>query len=165
MTDAAAITTTAPLAAPPPKVSWVQQWIDRAKGDIQKAPPATAAAYMRETATTVGEYAEGGAVGALLGAAHAKWGLDTAGGPIDGWISAACGLGSVLASGHFPKLAERARRVGTDAFTVLSFRKGYGVVKHHPLGGGVAPGGVERVPAPKQSGGVDAIEEAAKKLG
>lgn len=166
MTDAA-ITTTAPVAAaPPPKVSWVSQWIDRAKGDIAKAPPATAAAYMRETATTVGEYAEAGATGALLGAAHAKWGLDTAGGPIDGWIAAAAGLGSVLASGHMPKLAERARRLGADAFAVLSFRKGYGVVKHHPLaGGGGADRGVERVAAPKSTGTVDAIEEAAKKLG
>lgn len=153
-----------PAAPPPPPKSWVAQWIDRAKGEIQAAPPATAAGYMKNTASLVGEYAEGGAVGGLLGAAHAKWDLDTPGGPIDGWISGAAGLASVALSGHMPQLAERLRRVGADAFTVLAFRKGYSVVRHHPLAGRKTVVGVERIPAPA-SKGTDAIEEAAKKLG
>ncbi len=149
---------------PEERKSWVQQWVDRAKGEIKAAPPTTPASYVRETGTTVGEYAEGGIVGSLLGAAHAKFGLDTSGGPVDGWIAGAGALGAIGLSGHMPLLAARLRRIGADAFTVLSFRKGYSLVKHEPfVGGGSA---VQRMAAPGSGIAVeDPIERASKGLG
>ena len=151
---------------PEAKKSWVQNFVERARGEINKAPPAAPAAYMRETGSTVGEYAEGGIVGSLLGATHAKWGLDTKGGPIDGWIAGASAIASVGLSGHFPAFAARVRQVGSKAFTILSFRKSYEVVKHEPLpGGGDA---VQRIASPGTGPGIageDPIERVARRLG
>lgn len=151
----------------PETKSWVQQFVDKARGDIAKAPPASAVSYVKETGSTLAEYAVGGTVGSLLGATHAKWGLDTKGGPIDGWIAGAGALVSIGLSGHFPQFAAYARKIGDKAFTVLSFRKGFEVVKHEPLAGG-SFGAVQRIaPAGKSAAmhGEDPIEKAAADLG
>jgi hypothetical protein len=149
------------------KPHWVQQFIDRAKGTIAQAPPASATSYVRETVSTAGEYTGGAVVGSLLGAAHAKWGLDTKGGPIDGWLAGLGGLLSVGLSGHLPQVAAYARKVGTNAVTVFTFRKSYETVKHEPLLGGVA-NGVQRIAAPGKGPGVhgeDPIVRLAQELG
>ncbi len=117
------------------KGSWVQQFFEKARGNISKAPAATPASYVRETGSTIGDYAEGGITGSLLGAAHAKWGLDTKAGPIDGMIAGIGALASIGISGHMPLLATHVRKVGLAAATVFSFRRGYEVVKHEPLAG------------------------------
>jgi hypothetical protein len=151
-----------------PEKSWVRQWIDQAKGSIQGAAPTSPVSYVRETGSTLSEYAEGGAVGALLGTAHAKWGLDTRGGPIDGWLAGLGFLTSIGLSGHHPVIAAHARKVGGQAFTVLAFRKGYEVVKHQALPGGTAST-VQHVAAPAGKGpgiaGEDPIEKAARGIG
>lgn len=155
------------ITKPEVSKSWVEKFIEKARGDISKAPPVTPAAYARETGSTVGDYTAGGITGSLLGAAHAKWGLDRPVGPIDGWIAGLGALGSIGLSGHFPNLAAVARRIGSAAFTTLSFRKGYEVVKHEPLAGGMAPG-VQRIAAPGKGPGVhgeDPIERVARDLG
>ena len=155
-------TTTAVVKAPE-KPSWVQNFVDRAKGTIERAEPKSAVSYVREAGSTAGDYALGGAVGGVLGAAHAKFGLDTRGGPIDGWIS---GLGAIFAvglSGYFPNAAAYARKVGSGAFTILAFRKTYGGVSKHPL----PSGGVTRVAAPAASStvaGEDPIDRVARGL-
>lgn len=126
----------------------------------------TPSSYLRESGSALLEYTEGGVTGSLLGAAHAKWGLDSPAGPVDGWIA---GLGAALGvalSGHFPGAAAHIRGVAAKAFTVLAFRKGYEVVKHEPLPGGMRPG-VTRIGAPGRGAGVtraDPIEEAARGL-
>lgn len=155
-----------PAPAVVEKKSWVQQFVDRARGEIKAAPPASAVSYVRETGSTIGEYAEGGLVGSILGATHAKFGLDTKGGPIDGWISGLGAIAAVGLSGYWPNAAAHARKIGRDAFVILTFRKGYETVNHAPLPGG-ASSGVQRINLPGSSpaSAVDPIEEAAKGLG
>ena len=150
-----------------PQKTWVEKFVEKARGEIQAAPPASAVSYVRETGSTLGEYAEGAVVGSALGAAHAKFGLDTPGGPIDGWFA---GLGALLGvglSGHFPELAAHLRRIGAQSATVFAFRKGYGLVKHEPLPGGTSSPGVQRITIPGKGPGVtgrDPIEVAAEGL-
>jgi hypothetical protein len=156
------------ISKPAEAKHWVQQFFEKARGDLAKAAPATPASYVRETGSAVGELLEGGAVGSLLGATHAKWGLDTAGGPIDGWIAGLGTLMSIGVSGHFPEVAVHLRKVGGQAFTVYSFRKGYEIVKHAPLAGGAASPNVQRVAVPGKGPGVhgeDPIEKVARDLG
>jgi hypothetical protein len=148
--------------------SWVENFIERARGSIEKAPSGSAVSYVKETGTTAGDYAIGGATGALLGAAHAKFGLDTKGGPIDGWLAGIGALASIGLSGHFPRFAEIARKAGAQSVGILSFRKSYQTVKHEPLAGGSGPS-VHRVTVPAGKGpgiaGEDPIEKAARGLG
>jgi hypothetical protein len=149
----------------PETKSWVQQFVERARGEIQKAPPASATSYVRETGSTIGDYLEGGAVASLLGATHAKWGLDTKGGPIDGWLAGLGALASVGFSGHSPGLADHARRIGAQAFGIFAFRKAFEVVKHEPLAGGGSV--AQRVTIPGKgpgASGEDPIEVVAKGL-
>ena len=154
------------LAKPAPQPSWVERFVARARGEIQAAPPASAASYVRETGSVVGEFIEGGAVGSMLGATHAKWGLDSKNGPIDAMIAGFSAILAVGASGHFPDIANHLRKIGAQAFTVFAFRKGYQAVKHEPLAGGTAPG-VTRITLPGKGPGVtgeDPIEAVAKGL-
>jgi hypothetical protein len=149
--------------------SWVQQFVDRAKGHVEKAPSASPLSYVREAGTATGEYISGGAIGALLGATHAKFGLDRGNVPIDGLIAAAGGLAGIVLSGHMPGVAAMSRRAGAQAFTVFTFRKSYELVAKGSLpshGGG--KGGVTRIAAPsrkgKGGGSSDPIERAAAGL-
>ncbi len=165
MTDAAA-TKAESTAISAAKPSWVQQFVARAHGEINKAPAATPISYVRETGSMLGEFTEGGVTGSLLGATLAMWGLDSKAGPVDGMLAGFGAIMSVALSGHFPGAAAHFRKVGAQAFTVLAFRKGYEVVKHEPLMGGMAPG-VHRIAAPGGGPGVskeDPIEVAARGL-
>jgi hypothetical protein len=159
------------IKAAPPK-SWIENFVERAKGEIKAAPPATPVAYVRQMGSVAGEYVEGGIVSSLLGAAHAKFGLDTRGGPIDGWIAGLGALGAVGLSGHFPMLAERALRAGRTGWDILLFRKSFETVNHGPMigAGNGAPGvpGVTRIAAPGKGPGIageDPIEVVARGLG
>lgn len=155
------------IKPPEAKESWVQSFVKRARGEIQAAPAASPISYVREAGSTVGDLAEGGIVGSLLGATHGKWGLDSKAGPVDGWIAGLGAAASVLLSGHMPEVATHARKVATQAFTVLSFRKGYEVVKHEALAGGSASPGVQRIPAPGTGPGIhgeDPIVAVTKNL-
>lgn len=156
------------IVKPDPPKSWVQSFVERARGEIKVAPAASPVSYVRETGTTLGAYTSGGILGSLLGAGHAKFGLDSKAGPVDGWVAGAGAIGSILLSGHFPELAAQARKTGGDAFTILTFRKAYEVVKHQPLAGGNASPGVQRIAAPGKGPGIsgeDPIERVAKGLG
>lgn len=163
-----AITPAAP-AATAVKKSYIAQFIDDAKGQIQAAKPATVASYARETGSVFADMLGSGAVGGGLGVVHGKWGLDSKIGPLDAWLA---GLGAVVGvglSGHLPEVASYARKMGEKAFTVFSFRRGYEAVKHEALPGGTAPG-VQHIAAPKTgsstvAGEEDPIERAARKLG
>lgn len=145
--------------------SFVQSFIERARGVTQQAAPAhTAMSYVKAAGATAANFASGGAVGALLGAAHGKFGLDTKGGPIDGWLSGISAIASIGLAGKFPAWAAVAERAGSQAFAILAFRKGYGVVKHAPLAGGSGPT-VQRVAVASKGAtvaGEDPIEKAAK---
>lgn len=163
-------TTINPAAIVPKPVerkSWVQQFVERATSGIQKAEPASAVSYVREAGGTLGTYLEGGTTGSLLGAAHAKWGLDTKGGPIDGWLA---GLGAILSvglSGHFPGAAMHAREIGSQAFTIWSFRKSFELVAHEPFAATTqSPGSVSVAPTTGKSAiaGEDPIVKAAAGL-
>jgi hypothetical protein len=158
---------TALTPAAPAKASWVQQFVARAHSEVTKAPPASPVSYVRETGSAVAEFTAGGITGSLLGATHAKWGLDTKKGPVDGWVAGLGAIASVALSGHMPDLSMYIRRVAAQAFTVLSFRKGYEVVKNEPLPGGTG-GGVHRMAIPGRGPGVtkvDPIEAASEGLG
>ncbi len=148
--------------------SWVQQFVDRAKGSIEKAPAKAPLSYVREVGSVAAEFVEGGAVGALLGATHAKFGLDQKGIPIDGVLAVAGALAGIALSGHMPGIAAIARRGGASAFTVLSFRKSYELVAKGPLPVSVH-GGVTRIAAPSKrsgvGGSVDPIVQKAESLG
>lgn len=141
------------LATSAPSVgkSWVQQFFERARGVAAghaSAPAETG--ILKAGAQTLGSMLEGGATSALLGAAHAKFGLDSEAGPIDGWIAGLGALGAVAASKLAPGLVPHAIRVSQAAFDVLAFRKSFELVHHAPLGGvGVSlQSGVQRVSAP-----------------
>jgi hypothetical protein len=154
---------------PAPKAeakSWSQAFVDRAKAELSAAPSVDVGAYVKETVGVIGEYAEGGVVGSVLGATHARFGLDSPVGPTDGWLAVFGALVGVAASGHAPMLAARARGVGSKAFAILAFRKSYELVRHEPLLGGT--GGVQRIAAPGTGPGItreDPIEVAARGLG
>ena len=155
------------LAKPAPQQTWVEKFVAKARGEIQAAPHASPAAYVREAGSAIGEYAGGAVVGGMLGAAHAKIGLDTRHGPIDGWIAGVSGAMAVALSGYAPEAAAYFRKAGAQAMTVFSFRKGYEVVKHEALPGG-SGGGVQRITIPGKGPGVtgeDPIEAVAKGLG
>jgi hypothetical protein len=124
-------------------------------------------AYVRETGTVLGDFAVASVVGSSLGAAHAKWGLDTPAGPLDGWVMGASAVASVVLSGYSPEVAAYARKIGTAAASVLTFRKSYEVVKHEPLPGGAklaSAARVQRIAAPGTIAD-DPIERIAKALG
>jgi len=162
MSDAAAITKPAEPSSGP---AWVKNFVARAHGEIKQAPAGTPVSYARTGGSTLLDFTEGGITGSLLGATHARWGLDSPVGPVDAWIAGFSALIGVAASGHYPGVAEHFRKVGTQAFTILAFRKSYEVVKHEPLMGG--SGGVQRISAPGKGPGVsteDPIEAAAKRL-
>ncbi len=147
--------------------SWSQSFVDRAKQELASAPPVTAAVYITGAASTGVEYTEGAVVGGMLGATHAKFGLDGPMGPTDGWIAALGAILGVAASAHFPALAARARGVGAKAFTVLAFRKSFELVGGAPLASGTATPGVQRIALPGKGPGVageDPIEAAARAL-
>jgi hypothetical protein len=156
------------------KPSWVQQFVDKARGAIEKAPVGTPTSYVRETGSTVGDLLEGGAVASLLGAAHAKVGLDTRGGPIDGWLAGVGSLASIGLSAALPNVASHARKIASQAFGIFMFRKAFEVVKHEPFGGTASFAGehphsrVHHISPPTKGPGVhgeDPIEAAAKGLG
>lgn len=151
-----------------PAKSWVQSFVERARGEIKAAPAASPVSYVREAGSTIGELTGGGILGSLLGATHAKFGLDSKAGPIDGWIAGLSALASIGASGHHPQFAAQARANAGRAFTLLSFRKSYELVKGSPLAGGTAIPGVTRMSAPNRGPGIageDPIEKAARGLG
>ena len=156
------------VTAPPAPKSWVQTFVERAKGTIEKAEPKTAVSYVREAGSTAGDYAVEGIVGGLLGTAHAKFGLDSRVGPVDGLIAGFGALAAVGLSGYFPQAATYARKIGSSSFGIYSFRKSFGAIKHAPLAG--ANPNVTRVAATPTSGSQvageeDPIEKAAKGLG
>jgi len=158
---------------PVEKKSWVQQFVARANSAVQTAAPREPLSYAREAGTAISEFATGGALGALLGATHARFGLDTRVGAIDAWAAGLGVLGGVALSGHLPQLAAAARKAGGQAFAIYTFRKSYGLVKREPLHGGTgAPAAIHgervtRIAAPGQGPGVsavDRIEAAAARL-
>jgi hypothetical protein len=165
-----ASTTAIVPGSPTPKgevKSWSQSFVERARAELAAAPPVDVGAYVRETASLAGEYTEGALTGSLLGATHARFGLDTTYGPADGWLAVLGALVGIAASCHAPFLAARARGAGAKAFTILAFRKSYELIAHEPLPGGVATsGGVRRIATP--TGGApgvtrpDPIELAAE---
>lgn len=150
------------LVQAPQKESWVSNFVARARGNIEQAPPATPASYLRETGSTVADYGVAGLIGAAVGGSHAKWGIGTKAAGVIAGLGAAASIGL---SGHFPVAAQYARKAGSQAFGLLSCLKVYEAVAHHPLPGGTV-GGVTTIPAPggATSGvhGEDPIEAAAK---
>jgi hypothetical protein len=157
------------ITKPDGKKDWVQRFIGLAKGEVDKAPAAAtpASTYLREAGSTAGTYGLAGILGGLLGATHAKWGLDSKAGPIDGWISGFGVLGSLWAAGRWPEAAAYARQAGAFAFNTLTFRKSFEAVKGTPLVGGTT-GAVQRIVVPAGKGpgvaGEDPIERTAKSL-
>jgi hypothetical protein len=148
---------------------WVSQFVERARGAVREAPANHPLSYAKESASVLAEFAEGGAVGALLGAAHAKFGLDVGGVPVEGILAGVGALAGIGLSGHMPTLAAALRKGGAQAFTVLSFRKSYEMMKG-PAAASTAQFGaerVERIAAPGTGPGVtspDSILETAKKV-
>jgi len=143
--------------------SWVQQFVDRAKSAVEKAPGAHPLSYVRETGSAAGQYAMGGAIGALLGATHAKFGLDKGGMPIDGLVAAAGAIAGIALSGHAPGAAAMAIRGGSQAFAVFTFRKSFELVAKGPLAAHGGSGDAVRIGAPRR-GKEDPILKTAEKL-
>lgn len=143
--------------------SWVQRLVEGASGGIQQAPAASPLAYVREAGSALGKVAQGAGVGALLGAAHAKFGLDTKAGPIDGWIMGLGLLFGVGLSGHSPWIAQRCLDASHEASTILGFRKAYNLVGGTEMGAGQAPlPSIPFSPAAARFSGEDPIITAAK---
>lgn len=151
--------------------AWVKEWVS----DVHAAfkPPeqtATPVTFTKSAGSTLAHYVSGGTLGALLGATHAKWGLDTRYGQLDGWIAGLGALFSVGLAKHFPAAAALARKAGNDAWVVWTFRKGYDVVHHSPLeGGSSSPGRIASTTSStphgeKSSRKVDRIEQAAREV-
>lgn len=162
MTEALAV-------VPSPPKSWIQKLVAGASPAAPAAPSHSAMSYVKEAGGLFGRFVQAGGVGAVLGAAHAKVGLDTKVGPIDGLLA---GLGFLLGvglSGSNPWLAQRLADGGTQAMTVLSFRKAYDL-----MGGSSSSfhGEPNQIPAPRVGGyspaaarftGEDPIITAAKR--
>jgi hypothetical protein len=147
---------------------WAQRFVDAMRGEIETAKPASAMSYAKTAGATTANFAQAGIIGGLLGAAHAKWGLDSPGGPIDGWLAGLGWVGAVGLSQVSPLLAERCSRAGDLGFGLLAFRKSFGLVNGAPLagtslGGGATPKPLS--PAVSKLTGVDPIVSAAAGLG
>jgi hypothetical protein len=148
-------TATAITPAKPEPKSWVQQFVERASRKIETAAPASPVSYVREAGSTVGEYLLSTTVGGLLGATHAKWGLDATGVPIDGVIAGAGALLSIGLSGVAPQAAEFCRTRGSHAAGIYAFRQAFdlvagpgGMQKRKGLGAGVGAASASSTSAP-----------------
>lgn len=118
MTDAA-IT----KAAPEQKKSWVESWVARVKGDVEKAAPVGAKPYVKETGSVARSYVTAAIVAPLLGATDARFGLDQGGVPIDGVLAAVGALTAIGIAGSHPSASQDARLVGTLGFASMLQRK------------------------------------------
>ena len=106
------------------KKTWIQSYIERAQRDVAHRQSATAMSpHMKEMGSIFRVFVEAGALGALLGAGHATFGLDVGGVPVDGVIAATGALTALAAAGSHPGLAEDARTLGGQAFAIMTFRK------------------------------------------
>lgn len=148
----------------PESKSWVQSFVERAHGTVAQAPVGSPVSYVREAGSTAGAMVEASIVGGTLGAAHAKFGLDSPIGAIDLWLAALGAAFGIGASKYSPFWAGVGRRMGQDAFATFTFRKAYELVKGQPL-----TGSVQRVAAPKPGtgpgiNGEDPIERAVRGL-
>lgn len=154
------------VVKPAEKKSWVAQFVEKASGAVEKAPPATPLSYVKAGGSVLGEVTTGVATGALLGAAHAKFGLDINGWPADGIIAGAAAAAAIATSVSMPQVSTMAQRVSGQAGAVFAFRKAYGLVKGAPLP--AAPvSGVTRIAAPGTGPGIsgeDPIVKAAEGL-
>jgi hypothetical protein len=106
-------------------------------------------------------YGLAGGLGAVLGATHARFGLDTKAGPIDGWLSAAGAIAGIALSGKAPGFAAAALQTGAMAFNILTFRKSFELVRGEPFGGHR----VEHVREQTPAHGEDPILKKAEALG
>lgn len=118
-------TATVPLAPAPPK-SWAQRFVDNAVGSIQAAKPADAIGYLKSAGSVTGNVLQGGTVGLLLGAAHARWGLDTSGGPVDGWLTGIGWAGAVALSQVAPWWSSRFEHLAEVSAGIWGFRNSFG---------------------------------------
>lgn len=148
---------------------WVHEWVDRVKGTVApKADAAHQVGYLQRAGRIAGNAVTGGAIGAIAGAYHGKFGLDVKGMPIDGMAAGLLAAMSIATAGMSPTASHYAEKAANDLFVCYSFRKGYGFGKGAPLPGSVMAGGaVQRVPAPAGAkvAGEDPIEKVAKGLG
>jgi hypothetical protein len=144
--------------------SHVQHFVDRAKGAIEKAPAASPLSYVREAGTTTGMFVEAGLIGALLGATHAKFGLDKGNVPVDAALALAGYVAGVALSGHSPAWATLAARAGSDAFAVFAFRRSFELVAKGPLSPRSGQAATRIAPSKKTGGSKDPIITTAEKL-
>jgi hypothetical protein len=151
--------------------SWAQTFVDHARTQIANAAPAGLGPYADAAGSVASEYIASSATGAALGAAHAKWGLDSKRGPLDGFVAVAGAVASVALCVWAPGAAAHARHVGASAATVLAFRRSCELVSHQPIPSGAALTGaprIQRIAAPGASANVpgeDPIERVARTLG
>lgn len=156
----------------PEKKSWVQRFVERAHGAIEQAPAGSPIGYARATGSTAKDFGVAGLLGGALGVSHAKFGNDTKFGAVEGWIAAAGALGAIGLSGTNPTAAALANRIGSEAFTVWSFRKAYELAAGRAFSASPAPlptPRVQSIPAKPGTGpgiaGEDPIERVARSLG
>lgn len=93
---------------------WIEKIADETGSKVVKS-------HAAELAYTLRQMGEGGAVGCVLGAVDAEFGLDVKGVPMD-LVASAVGVGGAMyfATEDF---SHDLRNVGSHSFTVFSFRK------------------------------------------
>lgn len=146
------------------KDSWITQFVHRAMQGVDKAQPKSALTHVAHAGAVTASYMQGGALGALLGATHAKFGLDSMGFPLDGAMAGVGAIASVALLTVAPQWSAWALRRGEDAFAIFTFRKGYELVHGSEL-----PSGSERVtriakPGTRATPREDPIEAVARGL-
>lgn len=147
--------------------NWIQQFVEKASGAVEKAPAATPLGYVKAAGSVAGGVATGGALAALLGAAHARFGLDIAGVPVDGTLGGLAALAAIGLQAKSPQAAVLAERSAITFSSIFLFRKTAGWMGK-PVEGGGGSGAVTRIPAPGKGPGIageDPIVKEAEKLG
>ena len=123
--------------------SQIRKWVEQVHGGIRKYG-GKARTYGGQVAQVMRDGGEAVLVGGSLGALHAelKTGLDVQVGkariPIDG-IVAVVGMGGAVAAAE-TDFAQDARNLGTDALTILTFRKTHDWIAEKKIARGEVPG-------------------------
>lgn len=115
------------IATAPPSVrkSAIRRFVENALGrETSMQALSKSVAYAREGAHVMRSGGEALVTGAALGWLSGERGsLDTKLGPIDGWLAGAGLVGSILMAGDPYGISQDARNVGSNALSILTFRK------------------------------------------
>lgn len=130
---------------------WIEKIADETGSKVVKS-------HAAELAYTLRQMGEGGAVGAVLGAVDAEFGLDVKGVPMD-LVASAVGVGGAM---YFATedYSHDLRNIGSHSFTIFTFRKTKELMQKVKIAGE----GEEATSTTSDVGEEDPVVQAARDL-